>query len=132
TIRRERHGTERTGMPLERFKQCSGGDVPQLEVSATTGRGQGLAAGRKGRVIEKPPSGLAITFSASIWILDRLHRFPGLGRPDDRRPVAAAAGQQRSVPRKVEGNTVARVSVQAVDQSARGDLPDLQWTGRAL
>src|SRR5206468_9788129 len=64
------------------------------------------------------------------WILERLRAFPRLGGPEDRRPIAAATGQQCSVLREVERNTVARVSIQAVDQSARGDLPDLQRIGR--
>ena len=97
TIRRKRHGIDRTGMPLERFQKFSGGDVPQLHGPPTTGQGQGLAVRRKGHILDHAPSSLAERH-ALIGILERLRRFPGLGRPDDRRPVAAAAGQQLSIP----------------------------------
>ena len=59
TIRRKRHGMDRTGMPLERFQKFSGGDVPQLHGPPTTGQGQGLAVRRKGHILDHAPSRLA-------------------------------------------------------------------------
>ena len=59
TIRRKHHGMDRTGMPLERFQEFSGGDVPQLHGSLTTGHGQGLAVRRKGHILDHAPSRLA-------------------------------------------------------------------------
>ena len=59
-IRRKHHGIDRTGMPLERFKKFSGGDVPQLHVPLTTGHGQGLAVRRKGHILDHAPSVLAV------------------------------------------------------------------------
>ena len=52
SIRRKHHGTDRTGMPLERFQEFSGGDVPELHGSLATGQGQGLAVRRKGHILD--------------------------------------------------------------------------------
>src|SRR5690242_17472861 len=111
-------------MPFERFQKFSQGDVPQLYVSLLTAQGQGLAVRSKGHIFDHAPQVFA-EYRVRIWILQRLRLLPGLGRPEDRRPIAAAAGQQLSVPGEIERNTEVRVSLQTTHQSARGDLPDL-------
>src|SRR5262249_8179445 len=95
-------------------------DIPPLNVSPIITHGQRLAVRRKGRAVDK----------SKLWRLKRLCRFPGPGGPDNRLAVVAAAGQQLSVPRKVNRTNAERVSNEEADGPARGDLPDLQGIGR--
>src|SRR5262249_35051821 len=115
-IWRKRHGADRSGMPVDRFQKGSRGDVPPLKGSPIIPHGQRLAVRRKGRAVDK----------RKLWRLKRLCRFPSPGGPDNRLAVVAAAGQQLSVPRKVNRTNAESVSNEEADGPARGDLPDLQ------
>ncbi len=72
-------------MSLKRCHKLAGSDIPQQYLSPAfpTGHGQGLAVRRKGDVLDEASSAPRVL----IGIHERLCRFPGCRRPEDRRAV---------------------------------------------